>query len=409
MERNPYFTKVSLSRSSLWKGKSPLLGSLDMEVTERCNNNCIHCYINLQAHDHTARERELSTGEIKEILRETASLDCLRVRLTGGEPLLRDDFEEIYLFARKLGLKVLLFTNATLMTPHLAELFARIPPMEKIEISFYGLKKESYEAVTRIPGSFDAARQGIYLLLERKVPFIVKSALLPPNKDEVEEFEAWGSTLPWMDKPPSYSMFFSLRCRRDLNEKNNLIKELRISPEEGLRMLNRKEGKYFDEMREFCLKFIGPRGNQLFCCGAGIGGGCVDAYGYFQPCMELRHPDTVYNLKKGSLKDALVNFFPRIREMKATNQEYLRRCAHCFLKGLCEQCPAKSWMEYGALDTPVEYLCKIAHTQAISLGLIGENENGWEISDWQGRIRRFSGTDPIANEMSAAELRRVCT
>jgi radical SAM protein with 4Fe4S-binding SPASM domain len=344
----------------------------------------------LQTDDLTARERELSTEGLKKILSEAASLGCLRVRLTGGEPLLRDDFEELYLFARKLGLRVLLFTNATLMTAHLAELFARIPPLEKIEISFYGLKKESYEAVSRTPGSFEAAWRGIHLLLERKLPFVVKSALLPPNKDEVERIETWASTIPWMDKPPSYSMFFGLRCRRDSNEKNDLIKKLRISPEEGLRILTRKQGKYLDETKEFCSKFMGVPGEKLFSCGSGIAGGCVDAYGYFQPCMELRHPDTVYNLKEGSLKDALSNFFPRIRGMKATNQEYLRRCARCFLKGLCEQCPAKSWMEYGTLDTPVEYLCEIAHTQAIYLGLIKENERAWEILDWRERMRNFS-------------------
>jgi radical SAM protein with 4Fe4S-binding SPASM domain len=408
VEGNPYFTKVNLNKASPWKGKGPLLGSLDMELTERCNNNCIHCYINLRADDLTARERELSTEEIKGILREAASLGCLRVRLTGGEPLLREDFQEIYISARKLGLKALLFTNATLITPHLAELFARIPPLEKIEISFYGLKKESYEGVTRTPGSFEAAWRGIHLLLERKVPLIVKSALLPSNKDEVEKFEAWASTIPWMDKPPSYGMFFSLRCRRDVKEKNNLIKELRISSEEGLRIFTKKQGEYLNEKKEFCSKFIGVPGEKLFSCGSGIAGGCVDAYGYFQPCMELRHPDTVHNLKKGSLKNALVDFFPRIREMKATNQEYLRRCARCFLKGLCDQCPAKSWMEYGTLDTPVEYLCEIAHTQAVYLGLIKENERAWEVRDWKERIENFSGKWPMMKEMSEAEVGGIC-
>ena len=114
------------------------------------------------------REKELSTEEIKNILKEAASLGCLKVRFTGGEPLLREDFEELYLFARKLGFKVLLFTNATLITPQIAELFVRIPPLEKIEISIYGMKRKSYEAVTRVTGSFDAAWQGINLLLEKK-------------------------------------------------------------------------------------------------------------------------------------------------------------------------------------------------------------------------------------------------
>jgi len=370
----------------LWKNKGPLLSRLDMELTERCNNNCIHCYINLPADDIKAKEQELSTEEIKYILKEAASLGCLKVRFTGGEPLLREDFEELYLFARKLGLKVILFTNATLITSELAEVFVRIPPLERIEISVYGMKKSSYEAVTRVPGSFEAAWQGINLLLKKKVPFVVKSALLPPNKGEMDEFETWAPTIPWMDKPPSYSMFFDLRCRRNSGNKNQLIKGLRLSPEEVLKMLTRRKAEYFRDMREFCSKFTRPPGVTLFSCGAGKGGGCVDAYGYFQLCMLLRHQATVYNLKNGSLNDAITNFSPKVRTMKATDAEYLNHCARCFLKGLCDQCPAKSWMEHGTLDTPVKYFCEIAQAQARYLGLLEKDEMAWEITDWEKRI-----------------------
>jgi radical SAM protein with 4Fe4S-binding SPASM domain len=385
-----YYEKLRIEQTSLWKKRKPILGELDIELTERCNLNCIHCYINLPSDDFAAKQRELSTEDIKEILKEAASLGCLSVRFTGGEPLLRKDFEELYLFARRIGLKVLIFTNATLITPHLADLLSRIPPLEKIEVSLYGMKKKSYEAVTRVPGSFEAAWRGIKLLQEKKVPFVVKSALLPPNKGEIEEFEAWASTISWMERPQSYSMFFDLRCRRDSERRNNLIRNLRVSAEEAIEFLTRRPYEYLKEMREFCSKFMGPPDDKLFSCGAGIGGGCVDAYGQFQACMLLRHPNTVYELKKGSLDDATRNFFPRVRDMKATNPDYLARCARCFLKGLCEQCPAKSWMEHGTLDTPVEYLCEIAHAQARYLGLILEGEVAWEVEDWRERIRKFS-------------------
>jgi radical SAM protein with 4Fe4S-binding SPASM domain len=401
MKRNDsYAVKVSGGRYPLWKNKGPLLSRLDMELTERCNNNCIHCYINLPVNDIKAKEKELSTEEVKNILKEAASLGCLTVRFTGGEPLLREDFEELYLFARRRGLKVIIFTNATLITYQLAVLFARIPPLEKVEVTIYGMKRNSYETITRTSGSFDAAWRGINLFLERKVPFVVKSALLPPNKKEMEEIEAWASTIPWMDKPPSYSMLFDLRCRRDSEEKNSRIKRLRLSPEEGLKMLIRRKEDYFDDMKRFCSKFIRPSGEHLFSCGAGKEGGCVDAYGHFQLCMMLRHPATTYYLKNGSLEDALNNFFPKVRQMKANHQRYLDHCAYCFLKGLCEQCPAKSWMEHGNLDTPVEYLCKIAHTQAIYLGLLKDGERAWEVKHWEERIREFSEEKSIESAKS---------
>ena len=384
-----YVTKIRTDKSRLWKNKRPLLTHLDMELTERCNNNCIHCYINLPITDTQAKEKELTTEAIKDILREAVTLGCLTVRFTGGEPLLREDFEELYLFARRLGLKVMIFTNATLITPHLAGLFVRIPPLEKIEVSLYGMMRKTYEAVTRVSGSFAAAWRGINLLLESKVPFVVKSALLPPNEGEMEEFEAWASTIPWMDNPPAYSMFFDLRCRRDLVNKNKFIKGLRLSPEEGLRMLTRRRDKYLRETTAFCHKFTKPTADVLFVCGAGKSG-CVDAYGSLQACMALRHPDTVYDLSKGSLEDALTEFFPTLMEMKAFNLSYLARCAKCFLKGLCEQCPARSWMEHGTLDTPVEYHCEIAHAQAVYLGLLKNGEKAWQVQDWKGRIQKFS-------------------
>ena len=111
--------------------------------------------------------------------------------------------------------------------------------------------------------------------------------------------------------------------------------------------------------------------------------------------MMLRHPETVYDLRKGTLLDALTNFFPRVRQMKAVNPDYLLRCAKCFLKGLCEQCPAKSWAEHGTLDTPVEYLCEIAHIQARFLELVKKDEWAWEVKDWQERIRQFVESDLV--------------
>ena len=182
---SPYAAKVNASQHRLWKQRLPILGRLDLELTERCNNDCIHCSINLPAKDAEARQRELTTDAVKDILTQAASLGALSVRFTGGEPLLREDFRDLYLFARRLGLKVLLFTNARLITPELAELFARIPPLEPIEVSVYGLKKVSYEAVSRVPGSFAEFWQGVELLLTHGLPFVVKGALLPPNREEM--------------------------------------------------------------------------------------------------------------------------------------------------------------------------------------------------------------------------------
>ena len=389
--RHSYVTRTSAAQHQLWKNRPPLLGLLDLELTERCNNDCIHCCINLPEDDVQARSRELSTSRIIAILKEAAALGALSVCFTGGEPLLRDDFTDLYLGARRLGLKVMLLTNARLITPDLARLFARIPPLEKIEVTVYGMRRESYEAVSRVGGSFEQFRRGVGLLLNNKVPFVVKGAVLPPNRKEMEEFETWATTIPAMHTPPTptYAMFFDLRGRRDSPFKNRLIRSLRVSPEDGVILARRQGRAYLQEMRQICGKFMGPPGDLLFSCGAGHGA-CVDAYGKLQPCLLLRHPEMVYDLHKGSLKEALTHFFPRLRkETRAANPDYLARCTRCFLKGLCEQCPAKSWAEHGTLDTPVEYFCRVAHAQARDLGLLEEGEHAWEVENWKERIARI--------------------
>lgn len=378
--------------------RAGLLGHLDIELTERCNNSCIHCLINQHEDDTAVRAREMDKVFVKEILQQAADLGCLTVRFTGGEPLLRDDFAELYLFARRLGMHVILFTNARRMTPELAQLLARIPPGRPVEVTVYGMHAESYDAVAASRGAFVEFWHGLELLREYKVPFIVKQSVLPPNRHEIAEFEAFAATLPRMDKMLGYTMNFDLRAHRDNPAKNSYIKTLRLKPEETVGMLARNPD-YVKLMRVFTAKFMGPPGDKLFHCGAGHGT-CVDAYGNAQMCMGLRDPGTVYHLRSErenvfsqtapaatTLKHALTEIFPRLRNLRATNREYLKRCARCFLGGLCEQCPAKSWQEHGNLDTPVEYLCEVAHAKARFLGLLSADERAWETDFEEARER----------------------
>ena len=273
---------------------------------------------------------------------------------------------EICLFARRSGFRVLIFANGRLITAKLADLFSRIPPLQKIEITIYGMTKESYESVSRIKGSFEQFLCGLDLLLNHNIPFVVKGALLPQNKHGIDLFEAW-ATLPWMENLPNYAMFLDYRGRLNHFAKIRIIENLRISPEVAMAFLNRRRPEYLRNMMEFCSIFMSIPGEKLFACRAGQAV-WVDAYGFTQPCLMLRHPKCVYDLRTGTLKEALTSFFPCLRQTDATNLDYLTRCAKCFSKGLCEQCPAKSWGEFGTLDTPIEYLCQVAHSRACDFG-----------------------------------------
>ena len=363
-----------------------ILHSLDIELTERCNNNCIHCCINLPVNDQDAEKNEMSFEEIKEILNQASDLGCVDLRLTGGEPLLRSDFEDIYIYARNIGMRVLIFTNARLITQRLALLFSQIPPLKKIEVTAYGMHEVSYAENTQKQGAFNSFERGVHNLQDYNVPFIIKSAFLPANRAEHTEFVNWAKSIPWMDGKPSYSLFFNLRNRNENRQKNEKIKSLRISPKEGIKfLLNYYTQEYIQLKNNYWQNIDNLPGTQLFRCSAGDHQLTVDAYGRIQPCLELRAPNLV--LPRGtSLKNAL-DKFKELKNLEAKNAEYLSRCAKCFLKNLCQQCPAKSWSENGTLDTPIEYYCKVTHTLARSLGWLEDSEFAWEVKDWKVRIQ----------------------
>ena len=120
--------------------RMPVVGTFD--ITSRCNLKCIHCYIN-----GTCSGNELTYQEICDILDQIADEGCLWLVITGGEPLMRPDFMDIYRYAKNKGIFVTLFTNGTLITPEIADFLAEFPPFA-IEISLYGMSSISYEKVT---------------------------------------------------------------------------------------------------------------------------------------------------------------------------------------------------------------------------------------------------------------------
>jgi molybdenum cofactor biosynthesis enzyme MoaA len=169
----------------------PISGSL--EVTERCNLRCQHCYLPLTSQSGS-QEAELSLEEIERIFDEITEAGCLWLLLTGGEPFLRKDFLPIYQSAKHHGLIVSLFTNGTLITPQIASTLAEWRPFN-IEITVYGYTQETYERVTGVPGSYARFRRGIDLLLEHELPLELKTVLMTLNAHELPRMQQFAEDL----------------------------------------------------------------------------------------------------------------------------------------------------------------------------------------------------------------------
>jgi len=331
----------------------PLSGSL--ELTLRCNLNCAHCYCRLPASDEEAQQKELSYDEICGLLDQAAETGCLWLLITGGEPLIRPDFLDIYTYAKKKGIMVTLFTNGTLITDRLADYFREYSPY-RVEITLYGVTDETHEQITRVPGSFQRSLRGVHRLLERGIPLVLKTVVTTINHHELRELEKFAQRL-------------GVKFRYDpiivapLDGSKEALK-LRLKPEEVLE-LDLKDERRSSSYRDFCQKFWGAPGtDRLYGCGAGLYGFHIDPYGQMSICMSARWPS--YNLRKGSLYEGFYNFFPQVRSQKPRSSY---PCGQCEFHSLCSNCPGTAYAELGDPEAIVDYYCQIAHLRAEAFGL----------------------------------------
>jgi radical SAM protein with 4Fe4S-binding SPASM domain len=341
--------------------------SFDLEVTARCNNDCRHCYINLPAEDLVARSRELSVAEIGDIADQAVRLGALWCLLTGGEPLLRPDFGELYLALKRKGLLVSVFTNATLVNEEHIELFKRYPPRD-IEVTVYGVTRETYEGVTRTPGSFDRFTRGLNALLQGGVRLRLKAMALQANLHEFDAIAAFCRA-----RTKDYYRFDpQLHLRFDGNlERNAEISGERLTPEQ-VAVLERGDTERFAALCHSEGTLINPAFDHngcdhLFHCGAGNASFTVSYDGRFRLCSSLWAEATTYDLRTGTLAQAWHEFVPRVRAIRSQRGEFLESCRRCSLVNLCLWCPAHAHLETGELDGSTPYFCAVAHARAAAL------------------------------------------
>lgn len=318
------------------------------ELTYQCNLRCRHCYV--VPNDH---RKELTTNKIFSILDQLADIGTFFIGFTGGEPLVREDIFDILFYAKNRGFKIILKTNGTLIREEVADRIEELRP-NKVDVSLYGVKKETHEGITQIPGSFDATMRGIQLLHERKVPLFIVDIIMTLNYQEVKDVRDLAITQ--MGEHFRYGTYISPKTTRSRE-----VLDLRLPPLEIQKlwddMIVRPEEI---EERNYDEKLVKKEGlkrshDKLFTCGAGKTEVTINPYGEMKLCLELPEPSC--DLLKISFKEAwkiLVGYMENIKP--GANYE----CPNCDLRDFCIQCPAKSYLETGDINACVPYFKELA-------------------------------------------------
>jgi heme b synthase len=152
------------------------------EVTRSCNLNCIHCRASSNLAPHP---RELDTLKATEVLDQIREVGKPIIILTGGEPLLRKDIFFLADYGTKKGLRMVMGTNGTLITPDIAKKTMR-SGIKRVSISLDGATKEGHDSFRQVHGAFEGAIQGISYLKEQGIEFQINTTVTRYNRAELE-------------------------------------------------------------------------------------------------------------------------------------------------------------------------------------------------------------------------------
>jgi radical SAM protein with 4Fe4S-binding SPASM domain len=309
--------------------------------------------------DQDARQRELTKEEHFRVLDELVEMGCFWILYTGGEIFARKDFLEIYTYAKKKGFLVTLFTNGTIINEQIADYLAEWPPFA-IEITLYGRTRETYEALTAIPGSYDRCLRGIKLLKERGLPLKLKTVATSINKHEVTAMRRFAEEELGVD----FKMDGQVNPRIDCSQSPLAV---RLTPEEVV-ALDMSTPKAVMEYRRLAKRDLEnppnmSRSNSVYFCGGGMNSLAINAYGEMGICI-ISQQET-FSVRGKGLRDVWEESLLQLRTRERTRAT---KCVQCQIQSLCGMCPANGELENGDRESPVEFLCEVAHLRAAVIG-----------------------------------------
>jgi len=148
--------------------------SVHLDITYRCNERCIHCYLDHDDHG------EMTTAEIFDILTQLAAAGVFFLSLSGGEVLLRRDFFEIVERARQLLFNVKVKTNGVMIREKQAARLRQLG-VEQVQISVYSHRAEIHDAITKLPGSLQRTIRAIRFLKAQGLKVSIANVLMAGN------------------------------------------------------------------------------------------------------------------------------------------------------------------------------------------------------------------------------------
>jgi radical SAM protein with 4Fe4S-binding SPASM domain len=319
--------------------------SVQLDLTYRCNERCVHCYLDHEDHG------EMTTPEIKHLLDEMADAGVFILTLSGGEIFLRKDFFEILEYARvERQFCVKLKTNAIMIREREA---ARIRDIgvESIQISIYSHRPEVHDAITLVPGSLKRSLEAGRFLKSQGLRVIFANVLMVQNLDDYQGVRTLAKEM-------------GIECTLDptitpMMDGDRSVLNLGVK-HDALRQVFRDKALVGD-VEEFCMVAAPADEDALSAlpCSAGHTTCYVSPYGDVFPCVAFPLPTG--NVRNQRFLD-IWRHSERMNEVRSIRLKDLTTCSSCTHVGSCTRCPGLAFME-GNMRGPSPQDCQKSYAR----------------------------------------------
>ncbi len=307
---------------------------------------CDHCYRDAGA----KLSDELSTDEAKKMIREIKKAGFKIIIFSGGEPMMRPDIYELGKYATEQGLRAVMGTNGTLLTPEAVYKLKEAGFMAA-GVSLDSLDQEKNDAFRKLDNAFNLTVQGMKNLREAGLPFQIHTTVMNWNVEELEAITDFAINIGAM----AHHVFFLVPTGRGTKIEEKALRV--VEYEKTIVRLLEKQKKVEIEIKPTCapqfMRIADKKGIPMRFsrgCLAGISYCIISPKGDVQPCAYLDIP--LGNVKEQPF-DEIWRENPILQELRT--MDYKGKCGVCDYKLQCGGCRARAYYysggDYMAEDT----------------------------------------------------------